>query len=382
MPNDVNNFQILLEEKYGDVLGDVFLVLITGTLCCSLIKEWGGARCRPIVVLYEDYETRNQVFNDLKIFAGNHELKTGKNLETALAEVHDDIAFIVGDIRNGKEIEVLEEVAEMGKVNGEQWTGVLILSCRYTLPEAIGEDWLLIPLWRTQIRCQLDIQKEKKVFLQRMVKFVMKNQDYVRWKWGENQDTNLPVFLEKSVELIGFLYEREQDENESNHAVEQLRDSVEQWIRMSEETADNTGLAEAFLREFNEAYLQFRFIRYCDVAQCWDLLDEIVIVTDEEFWMTEKVFAKISSPLLSVVCLRQIKQALKDEKILKAEGGRRNYFTLKESFLDNFGIVKRVRLLHLYREKIDVFGELTLLEISENYWKEDEHICKSKLVRK
>ena len=114
MRNSLNDFQIVLEQKYGEVFGDTILTLMTGVLCCSLIKEWGKTDCQPIAVLYERPEDREQLFEDLKIFPDNREFIMNPKLERELAEVKDDIAFVVCGTKEEKNIERLLYAAEMG----------------------------------------------------------------------------------------------------------------------------------------------------------------------------------------------------------------------------------------------------------------------------
>lgn len=383
MRNSLNDFQIVLEQKYGEVFGDTILTLMTGVLCCSLIKEWGKTDCQPIAVLYERPEDREQLFEDLKIFPDNREFIMNPKLERELAEVKDDIAFVVCGTKEEKNIERLLYAAEMGILNKQSWAAVLMLAFRYNLPDGIGDDLLLFPLWRMRgANWKLDIQTEKYEFLQKMVKFVLSNQEQVQWKLKTTLKIDSQEFWERSIELLELLDERERTEDDTENLVERLRDSVRQFMRISEEAADNSGLADAFLREFQEAYTEFRFAPFEDMLQDIDTLDQVVVVTKQEYWLTDQVFKTIARPLLYEVCLRQIKEALKDEKILRTEGRERAYFTKKEAFQNRYGDLKRVRLLHLRREKIDKFGELTLLERSKLYWREDETKCILNLVRK
>lgn len=383
MQSDVEKFMILLEEKYGEVSGDVFLVFMTGTLCYSLIQNWGKTECQPLGILYEEPREISQIADDLKIFSKNHVHVLDKQVETKLAGIHDDVAFVIADSQKPEALVGLIRKAEMGRMGEEKWSAPLVLAFRFEFPKEVSDELLLLPLGEMVIRYQINIQDEKRRFLQKMVKFVKENASLVQWrveKMGKTEE--IPRFWKIAIEMLDLLAEREQAEEKEGDIQSRLLDSVRQFIHRSEEAADNSGLADAFLREFREAYKLFPFIPRFDAQQS-DSVKNAIIVTEREYLMTDETFEKIAKPLQHhTSSLRQIKEALLEKEILKTEGRSRRYFTKKQSFKNEFGDWERVRLIHLDREKMDEADGLDLLEISEMYWKEETQVCELHLVRK
>ena len=383
MQSNVENFMILMEEKYGVISGDVFLVFMTGTLCYSLIQDWGKTECQPLGILYEEPREINQIVDDLKIFSRNHVYVLDKQVEAKLAEIHDDAAFVIADPQKPEALAGLIRKAGMGRMGEEKWSAPLILAFRFKLPKEVSDELLLLPLWEMDIRYQINFQDEKRRFSQEMVKFVKDNASLVQWKVGKIEKMGeIPKFWRIAIELLALLSEREQAEEKEEDIRSRLLDSVGDFIRNSEDAADNSGLADAFLREFKEAYQLFPFIPHFDAQQS-DSVKNAIVVTEREYWLTDEIFEKIAKPLLlHTSSLRQIKEALLEKEILKTEGRSRKYYTRKESFQNEFGDWERVRLIHLEREKIDEADGLDLLEVSEMDWKEEDKGCELRLVRK
>lgn len=383
MQSDVEKFMILLEEKYGEVSGDVFLVFMAGTLCYSLIQNWGKTECQPLGILYEEPREISQIADDLKIFSKNHVHVLDKQVEAKLAEIHDDAAFVIADSQKPEAVAGLIRKAGMGRMGEEKWSAPLVLAFRFKLPKEVSDEVLLLPLWEMDIRYQINVQDEKRRFLQGMVKFVKENTALIQWKVRKIKNVDvIPKFWRITIELIALMAERELTEEKDGNIRSQLLYSVRQFIRRSEDAADNSGLADAFLREFKEAYQLIPFVRRSDV-QSLDSAKNAIVVTEQEYWLVDEIFEKIAKPLLPhTSSLQQIKEALLEKDILRTEGRFRKYYTKKESFQNDFGDWERVRLIHLERGKIDETDGLNLLEISEMYWKEEDKRCGLCLVRK
>lgn len=96
-------------------------------------------------------------------------------------------------------------------------------------------------------------------------------------------------------------------------------------------------------------------------------LKSAIYVDCDYYYLPPALFEALCEPLTGNTDMTHVKIMLTEAGLLKPEKGSkgRNYFTPKVEIRTAMGYEKRIRMMRLAREKVDLLGEISFLEIME-----------------
>lgn len=378
MQNKILQYLMHLKLSYGNHEAFKILVVKTGVAIYPLLAFQGIEFQKPVGIVADSEMFAKQLFSELAGFAGR------QYYSLALKKTQIQAAFL------DSENEMISFYFSKGKVcegNLEYLTALMQLEkdsrCLVTvwfngvIPEGMAE-YLSGVIYLTGDAFKYSVALEKQEdFTRFLIGHIEKNHSNILYEAKKIIDScvypdiltgedAIPLFLVAEI-VLKMMFE---DFIKRKETIEKLEKSLLEAVKNLCQRFDCLQESDPIWEE------QFRHLLYHaakDIPEIYnrakipdsefEMANELVLFDEKFYYFSDVILRKVCQPWLSTISIVEVKNNLCDAGVILAEKNSRQSFSPKITVTAQDGRAKSIRKIKIFREKIDMVGNLTWREM-------------------